>query len=122
MNMVCNVKANVELMVSMKGDIGVIQSQNIPIPGTTALQEVRFLCLVHLPGQNIFCPRLKSSHLLRKRIEKDFLAEDKKFSLAKKSFSIHFTSKYISTFFSLRQNILSRYMDEALSYHIVAIL
>ena len=43
MNMVCNVKTNVELMVSMKGDIGVIQSQNIPIPGTTALQEVRFL-------------------------------------------------------------------------------
>ena len=43
--MVCNVKTNVELMVSMKGDIGVIQSQNIPIPGTTALQEVRFFKL-----------------------------------------------------------------------------
>ena len=42
-------------------------------------------CSVHLPGQNVFCPdkkfypRLKSSYLLGKRIEDDFLAVEKNF-------------------------------------------
>ena len=45
-----------------------------------------------------FCPRLKSSYLLGKRIENDFLAVEKTFSMAKKSFSINFTSKYICAF------------------------
>ena len=50
-----------------------------------------------------FCPdklvlslsQPKSSYLLGKRIENDILAVEKIFSMAKKSFSIYFTSKYI---------------------------
>ena len=41
-----------------------------------------------------YCPRLKSSYLLGKRIENDFLVVEKFLSVAKKSYSIHFTSKY----------------------------
>ena len=41
-----------------------------------------------VPDKN-FCPRLKSSYLLGKRIESYF------FSMTKKLFSIHFTSKNV---------------------------
>ena len=49
-------------------------------------------CSVHLPRKNIFCPhkkfcpRLRSAYLLVKWMENDFLATDKIFSSAKKSF------------------------------------
>ena len=86
----------------------------------------RSLCPVHLPGQNIFCPdkkfcsRLKGSYLLMKRVKNDFLAMDKVLFVAKKSFSNHFTSKYV--LFSIGQNlvrtknILSRPKDWVLHF------
>ena len=51
-----------------------------------------------------FCPRLKSSYLLGEMIENDFRLWNF-FSIAKKLFSIHFTSKNV--LFSLGQNFLS---------------
>ena len=51
--------------------------------------------------------------MLGKRKENDFLAEEKILSMAKKSFSIHFTSKYKN--FVRTKNVLSRQMDGALS-------
>ena len=53
------------------------------------------LCPVHLSGKNIlctdkkFCPKLKSTYLLVKWMENDFLATDKILSTAKKLFPFH---------------------------------
>jgi len=61
-----------------------------------------------LSGQNNFCldkkfcAKLKNTYLLVKWMENDFLATDKIFLTAKKSFSILFPSKYV--LFSLGQN------------------
>ena len=69
-------------------------------------------CSVHLPRKNIFCPhkkfcpRLRGAYLLVKWMENDFLATDKIFPTAKKSFSILFPSKYV--LFRLGQNFMSR--------------
>ena len=58
-----------------------------------------------------FCPKLKNCYFLGKRIENGFLVVEKKLSIAKKSFSIHFTSKYVLCFslgqkpFCLREKI-----------------
>ena len=51
-----------------------------------------------------FCPKLKNCYFLGKRIENGFLVVEKKLSIAKKSFSIHFTSKYVLCF-SLGQKL-----------------
>ena len=88
----------------------IILSKHHQAPQHTVVNEVTNLYLVHLPRQNIFrpdkkfCSRLKSLYLLVKWMENDFLAMDKIFSSAKKSFSILFQKFKL---FSLGQNFLS---------------
>ena len=83
-----------------------------------------YICPVHLPGQNIFCPDKIFFSKLKKYIfacEMDgkwFFSQEKFLSMAKNSFSIHFKSKYVlfwhrKKFFVQTKNVLSRQMEGA---------
>ena len=86
-------------------DCKIVFQMNFFITKIAALMPSPFAWTKYfLPRQKIF-PRLKNSHLLVKWMENDFLAMDKIFSTAKKSFPILFPCRYET--FSLGQNFLS---------------